>query len=50
MESYTTISVRPKLKKKIKLLKDQGTYNEYLEEEIEEKWEDSEYTDEDLED
>lgn len=42
MESYTTISVKPKTKRKIKKLKDQETYTEYLDQLIEEIWEESE--------
>lgn len=49
MESYTTISVRPKLKKKIRLLKEDETYNEYLEEQVEEEWKKSEFDEDDLE-
>lgn len=49
MESYTTISVRPKLKQKIRLLKEDETYNEYLEDLIEEAWKKSEFDEDDLE-
>jgi len=39
MDSYTTISVKPSIKGKIKLLKGSETYTEYLERVIEEQWE-----------
>lgn len=49
MESYTTISVKPRIKAKTKLLKGNDTYTEYLEGKVEEDWEESEFTEEDLE-
>lgn len=49
MESYTTISVRPQLKKKIKKLKEDETYNEYLEKTVNEEWDESDYDEDDLE-
>ena len=49
MESYTTISVKPDIKSKIKALKKQETYSEYLERKIEKEWEESEMDEDDLE-
>lgn len=43
MESYTTISVRPETKKKIKQLKaGDETYSEYLDDKVEQEWEERE--------
>ena len=50
MESYTTISVEPEIKAKIKLLKGSETYTEYLEDKVEKDWDDSDFDEEDLSD
>lgn len=41
MESFTTISVQPETKRKIKKLKGDETYTQYINKVIEKRWEDS---------
>lgn len=41
MESYTTISVQPETKRKIKKLKGDQTYTEYINKVIEKRWDES---------
>lgn len=50
MQGYTTISVKPKTKAKVRLLKGSNTYSEYLEKVVEDEWEDSDFDEEDLKD
>lgn len=49
MKSYSTISIVPETKRKIKLLKGSETYSEFLDDLVEELWEESEYDKDDLE-